>query len=120
VTYLENLGMENVRQHEIELTRYAIRRLTEIQGLEIQGPLEPTNRGGAISFTDPDLHPHDISTFLDSRGIAIRAGHHCAQPLMHTMGKIATARASLYIYNDEADIDALCSALIDMRRYFGV
>jgi cysteine desulfurase/selenocysteine lyase len=120
VTYLENLGMENVRQHEIELTRYAIRRLTEIQGLEIQGPLEPTNRGGAISFTDPDLHPHDISTFLDSRGIAIRAGHHCAQPLMHTMGKIATARASLYIYNDETDIDALCSALIDMRRYFGV
>jgi cysteine desulfurase/selenocysteine lyase len=120
LTYLEELGMENVRQHEIELTQYALERLNEIRGLEIQGPQEAAGRGGAISFTDPDIHPHDISTFLDSRGIAIRAGHHCAQPLMRTMGKVATARASVYIYNDQADIDALYTALMDMRRYFGV
>ncbi len=118
--YLDTLGMHNVRQHEINLTRYAIARLSEIDGLEIQGPQESLERGGAISFTDPHIHPHDISTFLDSRGIAIRAGHHCAQPLMRIMEKIATARASLYIYNDEADIDALVDALIEMRRYFGV
>ncbi len=88
--------------------------------MEIQGPEDVSHRGGAISFTDSKIHPHDISTFLDSRGIAIRAGHHCAQPLMKTLGKVATARASLYIYNDRADIDALVDALKEMRRYFGV
>ncbi len=120
LTYLEELGMDKIREHEIALTKYAIGRLSEIDGLEIQGPHEAELRGGAISFTDHDIHPHDISTFLDTKGIAIRAGHHCAQPLMRILGKIATARASLYIYNDEADIDALIDALIDMRRYFGV
>ena len=120
LTYLEELGMDKIREHEIALTKYAIGRLSEIDGLEIQGPHEAELRGGAISFTDHDIHPHDISTFLDTKGIAIRAGHHCAQPLMRILGKIATARASLYIYNDEADIDALIDALMDMRRYFGV
>jgi cysteine desulfurase/selenocysteine lyase len=120
LTYLEELGMDKIREHEIALTKYAIGRLSEIDGLEIQGPQEAELRGGAISFTDHDIHPHDISTFLDTKGIAIRAGHHCAQPLMRILGKIATARASLYIYNDEADIDGLIDALIDMRRYFGV
>ncbi len=120
LTYLERLGMENIRRHEIELTEYAISRLSEIKGLELQGPHDSSRRGGAISFTDPDLHPHDISTFLDTKGIAIRAGHHCAQPLMRIMGKMATARASLYIYNDRADIDALYDALVEMRRYFGL
>lgn len=119
LTYLESLGMEQVRNHEIELTGYAIERLRGLPGLEIQGPLDPNLRGGAISFTDPDVHPHDIGTFLDSRGIAIRSGHHCAQPLMKTLGMVATARASLYIYNDESDIDALVEALEEMRRYFG-
>jgi len=118
--YLEKIGMENIRQHEITLLDYALKQLTRIEGLEIQGPLEVTNRGGAISFTDPEIHPHDISTFLDSRGIAIRAGHHCAQPLMKILQKVATARASLYIYNDRDDIDALVEALKEMRRYFGV
>jgi cysteine desulfurase/selenocysteine lyase len=102
------------------LTKYAIDRLTGLKGIEIQGPLESATRGGAVSFTDPNIHPHDISTFLDSRGIAIRAGHHCAQPLMRTMGKVATARASFYIYNTEADIDELFDALVEMRKYFGV
>lgn len=120
LTYLEDLGMENVRAHEMELTKYALERLGSIPRLEIQGPQEVELRGGAISFTDPDIHPHDISTFLDSKGIAIRAGHHCAQPLIRALGKVATARASLYVYNDRADIDALCDALLEMRKYFGV
>jgi len=120
LTYLEDLGMDKIREHEIALTRYAIDQLSQIDGLEIQGPQEAEQRGGAISFSDPNVHPHDISTFLDTKGIAIRAGHHCAQPLLRILGKTATARASLYIYNDEADIDALVEALIDMRRYFGV
>ncbi len=120
LTYLESIGMENIRQHEISLTTYAMERLLEIDGIEVQGPQEFTQRGGTISFTDKDIHPHDISTFLDSKGIAIRAGHHCAQPLVRILGKIATARASLYIYNDPSDIDALVDALKEMRRYFGV
>jgi cysteine desulfurase/selenocysteine lyase len=120
LTYLDTLGMDRVRQHEMALSRYAIGKLTGIKGIEIQGPMEESSRGGAISFTDPSIHPHDISTFLDSRGIAIRAGHHCAQPLMRALGRVATARASLYIYNDESDIDALCEALVEMRKYFGV
>ncbi len=112
--------MENVRKHEESLTGYAFERLSELKDLEIQGPQETAQRGGTISFTDPNIHPHDISTFLDSKGIAIRAGHHCAQPLMRVLGKVATARASVYIYNDEADVDQLVEALIEMRRYFGV
>ncbi len=120
LSYLEQLGMANIRAHEMELTAYALEKLGQIPRLEIQGPQEVELRGGAISFTDPDIHPHDISTYLDSRGIAIRAGHHCAQPLVKALGKVATARASLYVYNDKGDIDALCDALIEMRKYFGV
>lgn len=120
LNYLERVGMANARRHEIDITAYAIERLNSLDGLEIQGPQEVEQRGGAISFTDPMIHPHDISTFLDSRGIAIRAGHHCAQPLMRAMGKVATARASFYIYNDNSDVDALVDALVEMRKYFGV
>ncbi len=119
LTYLENIGMENIHAYETKLTAYAIKKLIQIDGLKIQGPYNTINRGGAVSFTDKNLHPHDISTFLDSKGIAIRAGHHCAQTLMKRMRTIATARASLYIYNDEADIDALHDELFAMRRYFG-
>jgi len=120
LAYLDALGMDNVRKHEIELTDYAIKRMNEIEDLEIQGPQEAEQRGGAVSFTDSTLHPHDISTFLDSRGIAIRAGHHCAQPLLRVLGKAATARASFYVYNDHADVDALVDALKEMRSYFGL
>jgi len=120
LSYLEKLGMQNVHHHEMELTRYAFERLAELPGLEIQGPQVVEQRGGAISFTDPVIHPHDIGTFLDSRGVAIRAGHHCAQPLMRVMGKVATARASFYVYNDKQDIDVLVESLKDMRKYFGV
>lgn len=119
LSYLEELGMDNVRQHEIALTRYALDKLGEIEGIEVQGPDDVSLRGGAISFTDSAVHPHDISTFLDTRGIAIRAGHHCAQPLMRVLGKVATARASLYVYNDERDVDDLCKAIIEMKKYFG-
>lgn len=118
--YLEKIGMANIRRHEMELTEYAIEKLLHIDGLEIQGPLDTQLRGSAISFTDPNIHPHDISTFLNAKGIAIRAGHHCAQPLMRALGKVATARASFYIYNDTDDVDALVEALIEMRKYFGV
>ncbi|RKX28608.1 MAG: cysteine desulfurase [Candidatus Zixiibacteriota bacterium] len=118
--YLEEIGMDRLRQHEMDLTRYTIEQLSAIPGIEIQGPKEVEQRGGAISFTDADLHPHDISTYLDAKGIAIRAGHHCAQPLMRVLGKIATARASIYVYNNEADINALIKALRGMRRYFGL
>lgn len=120
LAYLETLGMEAVRAHEMELTGYALARLGDIRGITIQGPKDVERRGAAISFTDEKIHPHDISTFLNARGIAIRAGHHCAQPLMKALGKVATARASLYIYNDRSDIDRLCEALVKMRRYFGV
>ncbi|MBU8932984.1 MAG: cysteine desulfurase [candidate division Zixibacteria bacterium] len=118
--YLEEIGMDRLRQHEMDMTQYTLDQLSAIPGLEIQGPQEVELRGGAVSFTDNDLHPHDISTYLDSKGIAIRAGHHCAQPLMRVLGKIATARASIYVYNSEADIDALVTALKGMRRYFGL
>lgn len=120
LTYLEKIGMENIRHHEICLTQYAFEKLNLLESIEIQGPLNPLERGGAISFTDKDIHPHDISTYLDSKGIAIRAGHHCAQPLMKALGKVATARASLYLYNDKTDIDDLVEALKEMRRYFRV
>jgi len=118
--YLDNLGMDAVRRREIELTQYALDKLSAIEGIDIQGPMDAAQRGGAISFTDSQLHPHDISTWLDSKGIAIRAGHHCAQPLMRLMGKVATARASVYIYNTKAEIDYLANMLKEMRSYFGL
>lgn len=120
LTYLDHLGMDAVRDHERQLTDYALARLGALKGLTIHGPKKAADRGGVISFADEHVHPHDISTFLDSRGIAIRAGHHCAQPLVKLLGHVATARASLYIYNNEDDIDALHDALIEMRRFFKV
>jgi len=120
LTYLDHLGMDAIRNHERQLTNYALTRLGALKGLTIHGPKKAADRGGVISFADEHVHPHDISTFLDSKGIAIRAGHHCAQPLVKFLGHVATARASLYIYNDEDDIDALYDALVEMRRFFKV
>ncbi|HUP85106.1 MAG TPA: cysteine desulfurase [Acidimicrobiales bacterium] len=121
VDYLQALGMDAVRRHEVEVTAYAMRTLTEHHGsqLEIHGPVEPAMRGGVLSFAFAGLHPHDISQVLDSQGVCVRAGHHCAKPLMRCLGVGATARASFYIYNDEADVDALSSALTDAARFFG-
>ncbi len=117
IDYLPELGMENVRRHEIELTAYALRTLTERYGnrIEIHGPSEPAERGGVLSFVygEPDMrvHPHDIAQVLDQSGVCVRAGHHCAKPLLQTMQVPATSRASLYLYNDNDDVDALADAL---------
>jgi cysteine desulfurase/selenocysteine lyase len=121
VDYLDGLGMEAVRAHEIELTRYALATLTERHGdhLTIHGPREAEARGGVVSFTFGDIHPHDISQVLDEAGVCVRAGHHCAKPLMRRLGVGATARASFYVYNDEADVDALCDALVSVSDLFG-
>ena len=117
--YLDGLGMANIRAHEIELARYALERLRAIPGLTLFGPAEPERRGGVISFVDAKIHPHDLATVLDREGVAIRAGHHCAQPLMRHLGQVATARASFYAYNDRDDADALAEAILKARKFFG-
>jgi cysteine desulfurase / selenocysteine lyase len=113
IDYLEALGMDAVRRHEVALTRYALDRLRDRygDGITIFGPEDLTVRGGVISFSYKGIHPHDLSQVLDQRGVCIRAGHHCAKPLMRRLGVTATARASLYVYNDEADVDTLVDAL---------
>ena len=120
VDYLEALGMRDVRAHEIALAGYALRTLKERYGddITIFGPPDPNDRGGVISFTFRDVHPHDISQVLDESGVCVRAGHHCAKPLMRRLGVGATARASLYVYNDEADVDALADALQSVSDLF--
>lgn len=120
VEYLEHVGMEKVRRHEIEITQYALERLGAIDELTIYGPPEVSRRGGAISFTLADIHPHDIATILDQRGVAIRAGHHCARPLARALNAPATARASFYLYNVLSDVDALVDGLHEAREIFGV
>ena len=116
--YLNNLGMENVRKHEADITLYALKKLSELEFIKIFGPKDVKLRGGAVSFVDINIHPHDLATFLDTRGIAVRAGHHCAQPLMRRLGVSSTVRASFYIYNTTEEVDKLIEALIDARRYF--
>lgn len=120
VDYLGRLGMEQVHAHEVMLTAYAMRTLTERFGddLVIYGPDGPDERGGVMSFAFKGIHPHDLSQVLDQRGVCVRPGHHCAKPLMRVLGVGATARASWYVYNDEADIDALGDALADADRFF--
>ena len=120
VDYLGALGMERVRAHEIALTAYAFRTLTERFGedLTVYGPAEPDQRGGVMSFAYRGIHPHDLSQVLDQHGVCVRPGHHCAKPLMRVLGVGATARASWYVYNDEADVDALGDAIEDAGRFF--
>ena len=122
VDYLRGLGMDRVREHEISLTGYALRTLAERFGerIVVHGPSEPAMRGGVLSFALEGLHPHDISQVLDTRGVCVRAGHHCAKPLMKVLGVGATARASVYIYNDEADVDALADALAETEQFFAL
>jgi len=117
---LEELGMDAVRAHERDLVGYALERLRSLEWLELHGPLDPARRGGLVSFVDPEIHPHDLAQVLDGRGIAIRAGHHCAQPLMRRLDVPATARASLAVYNDRDDVDALVDGLVAARKYFGL
>ncbi len=120
IDYLQAIGMEAVRSHEIEITRYALERLGAIDGLTIYGPTDLDQRGGAVSFTLADIHPHDLATILDQRGVAIRAGHHCARPLARSLNTPATARASFYVYNVLSDVDALVDGLQQAREIFGV
>ena len=121
VEYLEAIGMAEVRRHEMELTRYAIDTLNERYGddITIHGPDNVEVRGGVLSFAFRDLHPHDVSQVLDERNVCVRAGHHCAKPLMRLLGANATARASLYLYNDRSDVDALTEALDGASDIFG-
>jgi cysteine desulfurase/selenocysteine lyase len=120
VDYLRGLGMDAVREHEVTLAAYTLRTLTERFGddLHIFGPSEPAQRGAVFSFTYRDLHAHDISQVLDQHGVCVRAGHHCAKPLMRKLGVAATARASLYVYNDESDVDRLADALEAAGQFF--
>jgi cysteine desulfurase / selenocysteine lyase len=117
---LDEVGMTAVRDHERELVGYALERLRSLGWLQLHGPLDADARGGLVSFVDPEIHPHDLAQVLDTRGIAVRAGHHCAQPLMRRLDVAATARASFGIYNDRDDVDALVDGLVAARRYFGL
>jgi cysteine desulfurase/selenocysteine lyase len=120
VEYLDTVGMENVQSHERELTAYALEQLSEIPDLTIYGPTDVALRGGAVSFELGDIHPHDLATILDQDGIAIRAGHHCARPLMKYLDIPATARASFYLYNIPEEIDELVVSLHKARKLFGL
>ena len=121
IDYLRGIGMPAIRQHEIELAAYTLRTLKGRFGdsITIYGPSEPSERGAVFSFGFGDLHPHDIAQVLDDQGVCVRAGHHCAKPLMRKLGIGATARASLYLYNDESDVDALADALAAAATFFG-
>jgi cysteine desulfurase / selenocysteine lyase len=119
VEYLQAIGMERVRAHETEITGYALKRLGELQGLRVYGPAELEHRGGMVSFTLGGIHPHDVAQVLDDEGIAVRAGHHCAKPLLRRLGVQATTRASFYLYSTTEEVDALVAGLEKARRFFG-
>ncbi|GGI98764.1 cysteine desulfurase SufS [Alicyclobacillus cellulosilyticus] len=118
VDYLTGIGMEAIRQHDRALTAYALERLRRVEGITVYGPARAEQRGGLVTFNLEGVHPHDLATVLDAEGIAIRAGHHCCQPLMRWLGVPATARASFYLYNTEQDIDALVNALQTAKEFF--
>lgn len=117
IDFLESIGLDQIEQHEKQLTAYAMERIQEIDGLTVYGPQQ--NRAGLVTFNLDDVHPHDVATVLDADGIAVRAGHHCCQPLMRWLNVTATARASFYLYNTEAEVDRLVSSLIKTKEYFG-
>lgn len=116
--YLEDIGMAAIFDHEQELTRYGLQVLSEIDDLKIVGPTSSADRGGTLSFTVGDIHPHDLGQFLDAQGIAVRTGHHCAWPLTRKLGVPATTRASFYLYNTTEDIDALVTGIRAAQKYF--
>ena len=119
LTYLERVGMGAIREHEQDLTAYALKRLGAIEGVTLYGPSAVTERGGVVSFNLEGLHPHDVGTVLDAEGIAVRAGHHCAKPLMRRLGVVATVRASVYLYNTREEVDRLITALHAVKTFFG-
>ncbi|MDP4162090.1 MAG: cysteine desulfurase [Bacillota bacterium] len=118
IDFLQQVGLENIEAHEHKLAAYALDKMSSIEGMTIYGPMDPTKRAGLVTFNLSDVHPHDVATVLDAEGIAVRAGHHCAQPLMRWLKASATARASFYLYNTEEEIDKLVLGLIKTKEYF--
>ncbi|SLL35632.1 Probable cysteine desulfurase/aminotransferase [Mycobacteroides abscessus subsp. abscessus] len=118
IDFLEEIGLDNITEHEHKLAAYAMEKMSSINGLTIYGPQNANNRAGVITFNIEDVHPHDVATVLDAEGIAVRAGHHCAQPLMKWLNVSATARASFYLYNSEEDIDKLVEGIGKTKEYF--
>ncbi|WLR41332.1 cysteine desulfurase [Bacillus carboniphilus] len=115
IDFLEDIGLDNIAEYEHHLAQYAIEKMSSLDGLTIYGP---QNRAGLVTFNIDEVHPHDVATVLDAEGIAVRAGHHCAQPLMKWLNVSSTARASFYLYNTEADIDKLVEGLVKTKEYF--
>lgn len=118
IDYLNAVGMNQIREHEIAVTGYALEVLSSIEDLCIYGPRDLAQRGGVVSFNLGEIHPHDVSTIVDEEGVAIRAGHHCCQPLMHRLGVAATVRASFYLYNLESEVDTLARSLHTVKEIF--
>jgi cysteine desulfurase/selenocysteine lyase len=118
IEYLENLSMTNVRAHEVDVAGYALERLARVPDVSVYGPRDPSLRTGVVSFNLEGVHPHDAGTVLDEAGIAVRAGHHCCQPLHRLLDVAATLRASFYIYNSRDEVDALVDALNTARRLY--
>ena len=118
IDFLNDIGLNEIEKHEHKMAAYAMDKMSGIEGLEIYGPADPAKRAGIVTFNLNDVHPHDVATVLDMSGIAVRAGHHCAQPLMKWLNVSATARASFYVYNDESDIDRLVEGLRSAKEYF--
>jgi cysteine desulfurase / selenocysteine lyase len=118
IDFLTEVGLENIAEHEHKLAAYALDKMSAVDGMTIYGPLDAAKRAGLITFNLNDVHPHDVATVLDAEGIAVRAGHHCAQPLMRWLKASATARASFYLYNTEEDIDKLVEGLVKTKEYF--
>ncbi|WP_033827948.1 cysteine desulfurase [Bacillus andreraoultii] len=118
IDYLQSVGMDEIQEHEHQLVEYAMNKLSEIDGLTIYGPKEANQRAGVLTFNMDGVHPHDVATVLDTEGIAVRAGHHCAQPLMKWLNVTATARASFYLYNTEDEIDRLVMGLVKAKEFF--
>lgn len=119
IEYLEAIGLEDIYKHELDLTEYALEKMQEIPYINIQGPKSMDNRGGIISFTMDDIHPHDVASIVDSYGVAIRAGHHCAQPLMKYLGLNSSSRLSFFLYNTKDDVDEFISAIKNVRKWLG-
>jgi cysteine desulfurase / selenocysteine lyase len=115
--YIDEVGRDAIWEHDRALARYAIQRLGELEGVTVYGP-EGDDRGGIVAFNVDGVHPHDVASALDSEGIAVRAGHHCAQPLMHALGVQSTARASFWLHTDEEEIDRLVASLVKVRDFF--
>lgn len=120
VKFLQEIGMDEIHAHEQELTKYCLQKLSAIPGVQIAGPLDTENRGGAVSFVVDGVHPHDLGQVLDDRGVCVRVGHHCAWPAHRSLGMQSTARASFYLYNTTEEIDALADGIVHAQEFFGV